>query len=392
MEPGLRDFILKHSDDDISALLLAQSRYPGIDVRKAASIIEARRRIATKLPLWYSNIEMEYPNALSLEQCSSEATALYKQRFVPEGGTLADITGGLGVDCHYMSRKALSAVYIERNPELCRAAEHNFTILGDENISVVNSDHLENCARFDLIYADPARRSANASRLYSISDCEPDIIALKASLLSVSDALLVKISPMADISRTLEQIPECSEVHVVSVDNECKELLLYMRSLPAAGGCRIVCINISSSGEDTFEFSLSEESVAQVTYASSLGRFLYQPNRSVLKAGAFRLVSERFDLRKLAPSTHLYTSDSLIPSFPGRIMEIESVLDWNKKAIAELKGLYGAIEMTAVNFPLDTNSLRQRVGIPDGGSRHLFATTFAGRKVAIVTRSFHQRA
>ena len=380
MEESLAKFIVEHGDDDTSRLVLSASRFPGIDVRLASTMIEARRKAASKLPQWHACPYIEYPSSLSMEQCSSQATALYKQAFVPEGCTMADITGGLGVDCFYMSRKAKEAFYFERSEELCNAARNNFPRLGAKNVTVCCSDHIDASRSYGLIYADPARRGARSERVYSVRDCEPDIVSLKSDLLKLSDRLLVKISPMADVSSTLELFPEATQLHIVSSGNECKELLVFIDRKEAGTGCRIVCADLTPAGETLFEFTPAEEENASTIYADHIGKFLYQPLKAVLKGGAFKLLSERYSLKKLAPSTHLYTSDTAISSFPGRIYEVEKVLEWNKRTLSSLKKEIPAAEMLSVNFPIATDELRRRSGIAEGSKKRILATTLGGGK------------
>ena len=237
--------------------------------------------------------------------------------------------------------------------------------------------------RFDLIYLDPARRSGASKRLYDIADCEPNLLEIKDLLLHKSGRVLVKISPMADISRTLAQLPETKELHVVEASGEVKELLLLMEA-PAAPAEPVIH---AYDGTDTFVFTPSEETAAEVRYASEVGRFLFQASKAVRKAGAFRLVSERFNLAKLAPSTHLYTSDAPCEAFPGKTFEVQEIVPWSKEALRTLARRYPRLEMTALNFPLDTDELRRRSGIAGGGGPHLFATTLSDKsKILIICK------
>ena len=377
------EFVIEHEKDDPGRLLLSADRWPEIDVRRAARNIGARAKIRSKIPSWYAHPELEYPGSLPLEQASSETTALYKQAFVPEGARIADLTGGLGVDCWFMSRSASEAHYCERNGDLCTAARHNFAALGDAAISVHEGDGIEWLSRqtehFDLIYLDPARRDAAARRVYDITDCEPNLLEVKDLLLSKADRVLAKISPMADISRTLMQFPETRELHVLAVSGEVKELLLLLET----GGEREPLI-VAHDAPHHFEFHPHEEPAAEVKYAGHIGKYLFQPSKSVLKAGAFRLLSERFKLNKLAPSTHLYTADEPVTGFPGKCFEVESVLEWNKASLRRLKQQYDRLEMTALNFPLATDALREKAGIAGGGTHHLFATTLSDKRRILI--------
>lgn len=398
-------FVTEHAGDDPQRLLLAADRWPGVDVRRAARNIAARARIRTKIPSWYAHPELEYPGSLPLEQASSEATALYKQQFVPAGARIADLTGGLGVDCWFLSQGAAQAHYCELKSELVAAARHNFAALGRADIEIHEGSGpqwlREQSETFDLIYLDPARRGAGQRRVYDISDCEPNLLEIKDMLLAKSSRTLAKISPMADISRTLEQFPETRQLHVVAVAGEVKELLLLLEASGESGPLLqgastaapqpeplIVAHDILGGGAHHFEFRPSEEPAAEVRYAGRIGKFLFQPSKAVLKAGAFRLLSERFGLEKLAPSTHLYTADTIPEGFPGKVFEVETTFDWSKDALRCLKQSYDRMEMTALNFPLATDELRKKTGIAGGGSRHLFATTLADKSKKLIICRF----
>lgn len=402
-------FVTEHAGDDPERLLLSADRWPQVDVRRAARNIAARAKIRTKIPSWYAHPELEYPGSLPLEQASSEATALYKQAFVPDGARIADLTGGLGVDCWFMSQHAAEAHYCERHGELCAAARHNFKALSSSDvaaddgatqnraisrkgshIAVHEGDGIEwlqqQSERFDLIYLDPARRDAASRRVYDISDCEPNLLEVKDLLLSKGRRVLAKISPMADISRTLNQFPEARELHVLAVSGEVKELLLMLEKGKPEDEPLIVAHDILHDTAHHFEFRPSEEPKATAHYATGIGKYLLQPSKAVLKAGAFRLLSQRYNLEKLAPSTHLYTADAIPEGFPGKVFKVESVMEWSKASLKELKQTYDRLEMTALNFPLATDALRSRLGIPGGGTHHLFATTLSGKsKILIIT-------
>ena len=388
-EEDFIQFIQSHDGDDPDRLLLSADRWPGIDVRRAARIIAARRKVREKLPFWHARPALDYPTSLSLEQCSSEETARYKQAFVPESGRIADLTGGLGVDCWAMRQRAAETHYCERNPELCAAARHNFAVLGVGDIAVHEGDGpawLQAQTRpFDLIYLDPARRSQTARRVYDIADCEPNLLEIKAMLLQHAPRVLAKLSPMADISRTLKQLPETRELHVVGAGGEVKELLVLLEAgIDKTMATRPAPRIIVAEGAGCFSFHPDEEPAAPVRYADRIGACLFQPSKALRKAGAFRLLSLRYDLAKLAPSTHLYTADAPCPGFPGKCFRVEEVIPWNKSAIKALQNRFDRLEMTALNFPLSTEALRARTGIPGGGTRHLFATTLLNQDKILI--------
>ena len=400
-EENFSNFVLAHDDDDPARLLLSAGRWPGIDVLRAARAIEARRKVRDKIPSWLAHPAIDYPSSLSLEQCSSEETARYKQAFVPAGGTdaagapcaaVADLTGGLGVDTWMLAQRAATVDYCERSPELCAAARHNFAELGLTHVTVHEGDGVAwlrtHPGRFDLIYLDPARRGGSRSgsggrRLYDIADCEPNLLEILPLLLEKADRVLAKISPMADITRTLSQIPEIRELHVVAAAGEVKEILLLMEPLPESGqqaAPKIVAVD----GGIRFEFTPDEEPAAEVRYANSVGRYLFQPSKALRKAGAFRLLSERFGLAKLAPSTHLYTGDTPMPDFPGKTFEVTEVLPWNNATIKAIRQRFDRLDLTALNFPLDTDALRHRLFLPAGGPTHAFATTLSDRQRLLI--------
>ena len=393
-------FILENAEADGAQLLLSATRYPDVDMMRAAAAIEARKKIASKIPLWHTYPELLYPTSLSVEQCSSQATAEYKIRFVPEGGTIADLTGGLGVDCSFMAHRASRCLCVERDPQLYEAAEHNFKVLGLDNISIKNDDcrgYLETLlgidegarTHFDLIYLDPARRSKDSNRVFSIRECEPDLLQISDTLLKVADKVLVKLSPMVDIAATLREVPSVREVHILSTDNECKELLLLMGSCGAPLAPEhipIHAVDITRGRESHFAFTLNEEKVNPCPIAAPKN-YLYQPCKAILKAGAFKLPCVRFGISKIAASTHLYTSDMLVEEFPGKSFRIERIIPFNKEGIRTLSYEYPFINCVALNFPLNTNALKQRLKVRDGGNLHLFATTLAsGEKVMIISK------
>ena len=384
-EESLIQFVLAHENEDTAQLLLAAGRWPEVDVRRAVRIIEGRRKMREKVPAWYACAGLDYPDSLPLEQCSSEETALYKQAFVPAGGRIADLTGGQGVDCWAMSRVAGEAHYCERNAALCAAARHNFAALGATNVAVHEGDGpawlQAQPGRFDLVYLDPARRGGAGQRVYDIADCEPNLLEIKDMLLQHADRVLAKISPMADISRTLAQVPETCELHVVAAGGEVKELLLLL----APGGAAQPRI-VATDGAFRFAFTPAEEAAAEVRFADAVGPYLLQPAKALRKAGAFRLLSARFGIAKLAPSTHLYTADAPVEGFPGKAFPVEEVLPWSAAAQRELRRRFPRLELTALNFPMTTDALRKRLGIPGGGDRHVFATTVNNEKVLIICK------
>lgn len=391
MTPALKRFIRDHAAEDTAKLLLASSRYPGIDIPFAVEQILARRQIRDKLPEWYANDDLIYPSRLAAEQCSSEPTARYKQRLLL-GTACCDLTGGLGVDSYYFSRRPGTAVtYIERHPLYCEAARHNFAALRAPGIRILNTDarDLLRGIRTDTCYVDPARRAGSNRRLFALSDCEPDILRIKPLLLENARRLIVKISPMADIGETLRLLPETREVHVISARNECKELLFLLEgTAPSPSVPLIHAADLHPGTPDTapFTFTLPEEKETPLSTTPAVGAYLYEPHAALLKSGAFKLIALRHGTSKLHRHSHLYTSDTLIAGFPGRRFRVIDTLDFSGKLLKQLAARLPQANLTVRNFPLTVAELRSRSRIREGGSLYLFATTLADeRKILILT-------
>lgn len=378
-----QDFIREHAGDDVRSLALQAARYPEVDMRVAATQIEGRRLAKSKLPAWAAVEGVIYPVRLSMEQCSSEATARYKASLV-QGTRLADLTGGFGIDCSYMSEQFAHTTYVERNEELCAIATHNFALLG-KAVEVRQGqceEMLDTLPEQDWIFLDPARRDRGGNKVVALSDCEPDVCALEPLLLQKSGHVMVKCSPMLDISQATGQLHSVTEVHVVAVAGECKELLFVLDRDKGSSEIWLCTVNIQGERMQTFDYLLGEEAAATCHYADRLGQYLYEPNSALMKAGCYRLPAERYGLSKLHPNTHLYTSDSVVADFPGRVFRVEGCYGFSKK---ELKALDCRQANLAVrNFPEHVDTLRKRLRIGDGGDIYLFATTLHdGSKVLI---------
>lgn len=387
LTPALKDFIQAHLNDDTDKLLLSASGFPGIDIPFAVDQIVSRRQIKEKLPNWYSNDALVFPAKITTEQCSSEITALYKQRLVV-GGHLCDLTGGLGIDSYYFSQNTPQVTYIERFISYCKAAESNFSTLEAHNIRVINGDSAALAHTLDEVttfYADPARRSDTNKRVFALQECEPDIVRLKAGLLNRSRRLVVKISPMADIPETLRLLPETKVVHILSVKNECKELLFVLEQADKEEEPEITCINYTTTGrEEKFSFRLSEEKNAIPETAGGMKQYLYEPNSSILKGGAFKLTGQLFGIEKLHRHSHLYTSDRQVNDFPGRSFKIEETFVFSGKLLKQLAARFPQANITTRNFNLSVAEIRKRSGIREGGDVYLFATTAEGNKHLVI--------
>lgn len=383
----IRQFISEHLNDDVSRLLLSARRYPSIDVPFAVEQIEARRRLRTKLPEWYALPDLIMGGRIPAEQCSSEQTARFKRSvMLADAHSLCDMTGGMGVDFWYMSQGLDRAVYTERQPHLCEAARHNFSVLQSATEGASSAIEVREglstelpIPDVDVIYLDPARRSTDGSRIYEISDCEPDVVAWQHDLLSHCRQLITKVSPMADISRTLSRLVGVTHLYVVSVRNECKELLIVQQpdALTSSLDClQIHCVDFWADRSVDFQFSIRQMGALEDgSLATKMGAFLYEPDVSIMKAQGFKALSDRFNVRMLDSDCHYFTSDALVPDFPGRIFAVDQQIEFSSRAIKQLRRAIPQANIAVRHFPLAAEELRRRTGIRDGGEVYLFGAT-----------------
>lgn len=391
---SLRDFIQKHINDDTSSLLLAAKRYPDIDVPFAVDQIEARKRLRMKLPDWFANAELIMGGRVPAEQCSSELTAQYKREII-DGESLCDMTGGMGVDFWYMSRGMRSAIYTERQVHLCEAARHNFAALADgqhpdAEVRVGDGRDLP-IPTVDVIYLDPARRAMDGSRVYAIEDCEPNIIEWQDNLLAHANMVLTKVSPMIDITDALRKLRNVTEVHIVAVKNECKEVLFKQVAGKQEDERTVTfhCVDFLSSGKMHYSFTPSTHStLSTLSTPSTLSthstlsppstNFLYEPDVTLMKAQAFAEICRDYPVCPLDIDTHLFVSSQFIPDFPGRAFVVDEQIPFSSKTLKRLKKDIPKANIAVRNFILTADQLRQRTGIKDGGEVYLFGAKVSG--------------
>lgn len=438
------DFIRKHAQDDVRKLALKRPTNPNVDLKEALVQIEGYQTARKKLPLWAENPQLVYPPRISMEQCSSETTALYKQQVVRRllqglSGPLsmADMTGGFGIDFSYLAPLFDRAYYIEQQEILCRIAQHNLKVLGLKQAEVLHGDGVERMpeqAPLTLVFIDPARRDQQGKKTVALSDCTPDLSAIQERIRSCSHFCMAKLSPMLDIHQALQELKGVSEVHVVSVDNECKELLLILASgetenttgfataekrqetdgnlasatekaeevaankledastssnseqsnVKKPAETRIFCVNLQKGEQQTFEYTAQEEASAEAVYTDQPGAYLYEPNTSLLKAGAYKCLCARFGVRKLHPNSHLYTSDTLCADFPGRRFRVTGSRTFSKQDLKQIARDIPQANITIRNFPSTVQELRKKLKIKEGGDRYLFATTLKNEQHIIL--------
>ena len=386
MNDKTRNFIEQNLDADIRQLALKGCRDKDVDIDVAIRQIAGRQTARRKLPSWAALDGILYPPHLNMEQCSSEQTARYKARICsshPSSKSLVDLTGGFGVDFAFMSEAIDEATYVERNSELFAISSANMKILAPK-AKCLNEDGLEVLHRLDhvsMIFMDPARRDHHGARTYGISDCTPNVLEIKDELLQKADVVMLKLSPMLDWHKAISDLGEqyIKEVHIVSVQNECKELLIVMQQQPAEPPT-VYCVNDDS----VFSYHPSSISSNHISHHSSL-IYLYEPNASIMKAGCFAEIEQAFEVSQLAPNSHLFASDQAIADFPGRIFRVTAVTSMNKQELKQaLKDIRQA-NIAVRNFPMSVADLRKRLKLSEGGNDYIFATTLTeGKKVLII--------
>ena len=466
MNQATQDFIRQHQDDDVRQLAFLGSKYPEVDMPFALDQIRGRKMARVKLPRWASLEGIIYPPHISMEQCSSESTALYKAELaarllglpVSSSGTemkaeneieFVDLTGGFGVDFSYIAaRLGVKSMYVERQAHLCEAAKENFERLGLKNAIVKNGDGIEVLHSFlpkkddaastddslgitydqplsllktklglKLIFIDPARRDDAGNKVVSLKDCTPDVTVLQEEMLSKADYVIIKLSPMLDWHRAISELSHVREVHIISVNNECKELLLVLSArnmgdmeassadgvggteeaegtdgaVKYAGKLRIYCVNDAQSFVcDESDMETSSVKIAPSTLEEM--QYLYEPNASLMKAGCFGVLSGRYDARMLSKNSHLFVSQAPIEAFPGRSFRIIAISSFNKKELKRhLSGITKA-NIATRNFPLSVAELRKRLKLKDGGETYIFATTLSNEShVLVITEKACQK-
>ncbi len=374
MKENINQIILDNENVDLHSFSLNLSKQNQSNKDFIIRQISGRKKVKYKIPSFYNTIEIQYPLNLSVEQSSSEQTSIYKSSLV-EGENFIDLTGGFGVDFAFISRKFQKSTYVERQSELCKIAEHNFKVLGIDNFEIINLDSIEYLKQInyvDLIYLDPHRRSKTGNKTFQIADCEPNLNEIMDELMSKSKICMVKLSPMLDIQLALKDLKYAFEIHIISVDNECKELV-FLNSLLPSSNVKIQTVNFQKSGKiQHLEYDITEEKLASATI-KSISNYLYEPNSSILKAGAFKLISKRFNIDKLNINTHIYTSAELIENFPGRSFEIIDVKPYNKETIRSISSKYPKANISTRNFPLKAEEIRKKTKIIEGGEIYIFA-------------------
>ena len=378
----VQQFINDHLKSDVTKLILKGSPFESVSIPEIAEQILAKKSCEKKLPIWFNSEKIYYPNKLNIEQTSSEITSNYKSDLV-SGETLVDITGGFGVDAYFFSQKVKLVTHCEINRELSTIVSHNFKQLKLKNITTLLGDGIEFLAKkqekFDWIYADPSRRNDAKGKVFLLEDCLPNIPENLDLLFQKTDNMLLKASPILDITSAINELQFIKEIHVVAVENEVKELLFLLEK-NYTKSIQVKTINIGKTITQKFDFNLNENSNA--TFCEPK-KYIFEPNAAILKSGAFLQVSEKLNIAKLNQNSHLYTSNHLI-DFPGRRFEIKHCIAYNKKQLLQLIPSKKA-NIAIRNFPETVAQIRKKTGLKDGGNQYLFFTTdFNNKHIVLI--------
>ena len=382
----MTNLIRQHMHDDVQQLALQRNRFPQLsdaDFRFLLQQVDGYQRTCEKLPILSALPDWWFPVRLSCEQCSSEATAGYKAQIGGGCRRLIDLTAGYGIDTFHLAATAGEAHYVERNADLCRIAAHNFALYR-ENIQVHNTTaeaFLADLREADeaastLIYLDPARRSQSGGKVFRIEDCEPNVIELLPTLRKHAARIMIKFSPMLDITAALRALGTDWDTHIVAVNNEVKEVLF----LTGQGVIHAVNIRTREIRTDRFVFCSEDEKQAPLRLAPAIQQYIYEPNAAIIKAGAYRLISERYGLSKLDTNTHLYTSDTLLPDFPGRVWQVvdAEIKDPKKQLLSSVR-----YSILSRNYPLSPDQIRKKYKLRDGDDQYILAARLQGKPLLI---------
>jgi THUMP domain-like len=388
----VQDFIFSNENSDADRIVLSNRQILGISSSVIAGQLKARTKASYKLPTYYRTKGIIYPPTTNLEQSSSEATGRFKagiiRGWLKSRKNFCDLTGGFGVDSFFIAKEFSGGDVTEHNDELLAIAEHNHRALGQSHLNYYNTDAVSFLAsshsHYDLIYIDPSRRNAS-QKVFKLGDCEPNVVQLQSAIFSRSQYLIVKASPLLDIQQGLRELINVERVIVVAVDNECKEVL-FMASRGFSSEPVIECHSLLNSGErsrDKFQFRFSEERNAVAIHGDP-GTFIYEPDASIMKGGAFKSVAANYKVSKLQVNTHLYTSNQLLDNFPGRAFEILDFVKPDRKLRDLLPG--GRANILIRNYPLSVEEFKKKTGLSEGGDTYVIACSGVKEKFVMIAR------
>ncbi|MDC1108433.1 class I SAM-dependent methyltransferase [Flavobacteriaceae bacterium] len=387
-DKSVQDYISKNLSTDVFKVILKKQIFPKVTNKEIAEQISAKAKSKKKLPTYFYTPNIYFPNKVNIEQTSSEKTAEFKSKIVT-GNTMIDATGGFGVDSMYFSKEFKKTVYIEENKELFEIVKVNSNKLGLNNIKHLNDDGIEYVKKIDtvidLLYIDPSRRNKENKKVHFLSDCTPLIDYDLIESLQNFKTILIKCSPIIDLKKTINDLKVVSKIYIVGINNEVKEVLFKLNK-QSNNDIKIKCIDLSNRDLD-FEFNINEIDNKKNNDNSEVLNYLYEPNSMILKSGAFGLICDRYDVKKLNTNSHLYTSKELI-DFPGRVFTVNSVVNYSKRNLKDLN--ISKANITTRNFPIDVKDIRKKSKILDGGEDYLFFTTnHTNEQIIIKTKKTH---
>ena len=377
LNKDIQNYINANLQTDLHSLLLKKPPFPEVTMAEIVQQIKGKKVAQKKFP-FLNKDNIVFPPNLNLEQASSQSTAEFKAKDL-KGGTFIDLTSGFGIDAYFLSQNFEKVTLVEQNTELLEIVKHNWEVLG-RKANFINSNLetflRENTERFDLIYLDPARRDSQKNKKFLLEDLSPNLLEIQSKLTEISDQIIIKLSPLIDISYLISVLNDISKIQIIAVKNEVKELLVFINAAAETENVEISCINLESEDSE-FKFNFEDEKTAVSEFSEPL-QFLYIPNNAVLKSGGFNLVSEKFNVKKLHPNSHFYTSDERLQSFPGRILEVE---------LLEVKQIRKGEKFNIIskNHPLSPEEIKKKYKISDGGNAYLIFTQTHKGKIILKT-------
>lgn len=378
------EFIKEHYNDDVSKMRLKYHGVVGdIDYNFAITQIECRHKYGKKLSKTLSKYDdFVFPDTLAGEQCTSDTLANFHSMLIKDGECVCDLTTGLGIDCFHVAAKALKVISIERKPQLVEALQHNALGLGCLNVEAINGDSCEMLLAGnlsgDVAFIDPARRSQSGGRVYALSDCEPNVVEMLPTLSRYFKRLVVKMSPMLDVTQTLRELPGTTDVYAIGTRAECKELVAVVDLSGTLHEAKVHAVTVNSDNSySDFVYSISEENGAPTPIYADINRgdFVYELSPAVMKAAPLRLISERYGLHKFHANTHVYFSHDLKIDVPAEVWQVEEIIPWQSKMIKRVKNMYAKMEIAVRNFGMSADALRTKLAVKQGGDYRLLGVT-----------------
>lgn len=385
-------WIEEHQDEDVSKLRLRYHKQMTEELAFAILQIECRRKALKKLSATLQNKQFVFPTTLSAEQCTSDLLSAFHATLIDDGVSMIDLTCGLGIDVYHFAQRVQSITAVERNPEIAQAVEYNAGILGFKNINVQNADCCEFIknvvSHFDVAFIDPARRGNSGKRLFALSDCEPDVTAIFNDIKKKCDKLIIKASPMLDISQIIRELPEITEIYAIGTLRECKEIVVVVDFKIRTEIVKVNAVTLDKKESIKLSFDQNDEINATPHYAIPQEQgYLYEPYPAIMKVAPFRLLSSKYNVTKLHSNTHLYTSQDQISDFPGDIFKIVDIIPFSSKEIKEFMSKYPQINVATRNFIMSAEDLRRKLKVKDGGDKRVFGCTVSNgsRQLIVVS-------